>query len=363
MSFEWDEIQSKWLYDLPISYSKKEIVEAFNKVERKFGPELFDKYAWIRGNYIVTLIVDLARILEETKKGKCRLPQNGEIVQKIKRNDLYSTSTLIRLAACYLRHGLLVEFEPEILVDQRQRKPDLRVRFDKKWIYIEESKLETSLHQKQLSSILERISNVAETVHSNLNIEVLLLKDEFSYEEVSNLIGKIKALSNIPEQPQELKMEGLAQIFTYEKGQEKPVIEEKRPALGESTVVVGGGFERHLNVQIPFTDVRIEKILKKGKQLSPIEHNMIILDISIPGTLKHWSESAREILRADQHHKIGAVLLVRKGLFVRSLKVNSNLIAHPNPLKILPRDFVRLTTNHFKQSSEYHYVRPSKEKS
>lgn len=210
MPFEWNEIQTNWLYNLPISYSEEDVIKAFNKVERRFGSEFFDKYTWIRGNYIVTLIVDLSKILEETEWGQCKLPANGEIVQKIRRNDLYSASTLIRLVAYYLRHGLSVEFEPEILVGQSQKKPDLRVRFNKKWIYIEESKLETSLHQKQLSSILDRISNVAETVNSNLNIEVLLLKDEFSFEEVSDLIAKIKALSDISEQPQELKMKGLA---------------------------------------------------------------------------------------------------------------------------------------------------------
>lgn len=121
--------------------------------------------------------------------------------------------------------------------------------------------------------------------------------------------------------------------------------------------VVGGGFERHLNVQIPFTDVRIEKILKKEEQLSPEEHNMIILDISVPGSLKHWSESTRKILKPDHHRRVGAVLLVRKFFFVKSLEVNINLITHPNASNPLPKEFIQLTKDHFKAISKY-YHRP-----
>lgn len=355
MPFEWNEIQSNWLYELPVSYSEDEIVKAFNKVEKSFGSEFFDKYTGIRGKYIVSLIVDLGKILEETEKGHCKLPQNGEIMQKIKRNNLYSASTLLRLAAYYLRHDILVEFDPELLVAGRKKQPDLRVKINEKWIYIEESSIDVSLHQKYIESIMERISDVIETVTSNLNIEVSLLKDDVRYKEVNEIIGKIKDLSNMPDQPQESNIEGLAQIFTYKQGQEKPAIEEKRPVLGMSALSVGGGFERHLNVQVPFTDVRIEKILKKRKQLSPKEYNMIILDISIPGNLKKWSESIRKILQPDKHRRIGAVLLVKKSLTVKSLKVNINLITHPNPSNPLPREFIQLTKNHFKQSPEYYY--------
>jgi len=85
MPFEWNEIQSNWLYELLVSYSKEEIVKAFNKVEKSFGSEFFDKYPWIRGEYIATLIVDLSKIFEETEKGHCKLPRNEEIMQKIKK--------------------------------------------------------------------------------------------------------------------------------------------------------------------------------------------------------------------------------------------------------------------------------------
>jgi len=297
----------------------------------------------------------LNKILEETEKGNSKLPPNGEIMQKIKKNDLYSASTIIRLAAHYLRNGHLCEFEPEILVGQRLKKPDLRVKFGDIWIYLEESKLKVSLHQKYLHSILGRISKITEKINSNLNIEVLLLKDEFRYEEISDLLVKIKELSTKNVHPQELKIEGLAKIFTYKEVQQKPCVENIRPALCETAFVASGGFVRRLNVQIPFTDVRIKKILEKGKQLSPREHNMIILDISIPGSLEHWSKSTRKLLLSGKHKKIGSVLLVRQGLLVKSLKVNTDLIVHPNALNPLPKEFIQLTNSFFSKHPEYCY--------
>jgi hypothetical protein len=363
MPFQWNEIQRNWLYDLPTSYSKEEIVKAFNQVEARFGSEFFDKYDWIRGNYIVTLIVDLAKILEETEKGHCELPYNGEIVQKIRRNDLYSASTLIRLAAYYLRHDLLVEFDPELLIRGRRKHPDLRVNFNQNWIYIEEASLYSSLHQKHVFSIMASICNAIELVSSSMNIEVDLLRDDLSYREVKQIIDKIRILCDEPDQPQELGIEDVARIFTYRKGQEKPAIKEKRPALCESALKVGNGVECHLNIQMFFTDKRVEKILKKSKQLSPREHNIVLLDISNEIVkLKEWSESLNKILQPNKHRRIGAVLLVEKARFIESLKVNSTLFTHPNPVKPLAGEFIQLTNDFFEQSPEYQYVRSIKHK-
>ncbi|MCP8323120.1 MAG: hypothetical protein L6N96_02945 [Candidatus Methylarchaceae archaeon HK02M2] len=72
MPFDWREIQSNWLFGLPINYSQEEIVEAFNQVEKRFSTEFFDNYPWIRGPYIVTLIVDLSKILEDVERGYCK---------------------------------------------------------------------------------------------------------------------------------------------------------------------------------------------------------------------------------------------------------------------------------------------------
>jgi len=351
MPISWSEIQSKWLYKLSISQSQNEIVEAFNRVEKRFGSSFFDDYNWLRGTYIVTLISDLDKILEETEKGSCKLPENGEVIKRIKENNIHLASTIIRLAAYYLRHNLIVEFEPEIC----GKKPDLRVNFNETWIYIEESKLDVSNRFKILTNLMERISSVIDTINSNLNIEVVLLKEDLNSEEIREIISKIGILSEKSSQPQALKIKDFVKITTYKKGQEKPLVEEERPALCMDALSVGSGFERHLHVQIQFTDVRMEKILKKSKQLSPKEHNLLILDLSIPGNLKIWSDSVKKILQSGKHRRLGAILLIEGHHFVKLLKVDSSLIMHPQPSKPLPNDFIKLTENCFKEFSEYQY--------
>jgi hypothetical protein len=355
MPFTWDEIQNSWLYRIPVPYSREEIVKAFNNVERRFGSDFFDKYSWIRGTYITTLVVDLSTISEEVEKGKCKLPANGEIMQKIRRNDIPSIFTIVGLVAYYLRNGLLVDFEPPVLVGENEKIPDLRVRLSKKWVYIEESGLNLSQRFRQVTGVMERISSVLGHINSNLNIEVALLKDRMSVEELYQITSEIRVLSNTARQPNESSIMDLAQIMTYKKGQEKPSIKEQRPALCMATLNVGGGFERHLNVQVPFTDVRIEKILKKSKQLSPKEHNMIILDISRLGNLRIWSESIKKMLLSKKLHRIGAVLLVENSLTIKSFKVNTDLVTHPNPSNPLPKDFIQLTNDHFRRQTEYCY--------
>lgn len=351
MPFEWEEIQSKWLFNLPSPFPQDEIVKAFNSVEQEFGSTFFDSYNWLRGTYIVTLVSDLDKIIEEVKKGNCKLPEKGEVINQIKDNKIHLASLVIRSAAHYLRHGLSVEFEPEI----GKRKPDLRVKFGGTWVYIEESKLEFSNRFKVLSKVMDKISETIETINSNLNVEVLLQKEDLDAIEIKKIIYEIRHSSKSSNQPQDVEIEDLARIITYNKGQTKPLIEENRPALCMDSLSVGGGFERHLHVEIQFTDVRLNKILKKAKQLPSKEHNLLILDISLPGNIKEWSKIAEKTLGPQQHLRLSGILLVEEHRFIKSLKIDSKLILHPNALKPLSPDFVELTVGCFKEYSEYQY--------
>lgn len=350
MPFNWKEVQSNWLYGFPISVAQQKIVEAFNTVENRFGLGLFDNYRWFRGTYATTLILDLAKILEENEKGNCELPENGEVVKRIKENNIHLASLVIRLAAHYLRHDLIVEFEPEAY----GKKPDLRVKFDGTWIYVEESKLETSNRLKVLNEVMERISSAVETISSNLNVEVFLLKEDLNLKEIKKIANTIRIMSKNPTQPQDLIIADFIRIITYKKGQAKPLVEENRPAQCMDTLSIGGGFERHLHVEMQFSDVRLNKLLKEKKQLSPKESNLVLLDVSIPGNLKEWSKSIEKILDSMQYRRLGAVMLIEEDRFIKSIEMESKMILHPCPLRPLHRDFIELTKSCF-QNINYQY--------
>ena len=114
-------------------------------------------------------------------------------------------------------------------------------------------------------------------------------------------------------------------------------------------MLVGGGFERHLHIEIQFSDIRLNKILKKTKQLSPDKPNLIILDISLPGNLKKWMESTQRIL--DDHNRIGAVLLIEEHYFIKSLEVGSEIILNSCSSKPLPKEFLLLLITCLKERS------------
>ncbi|MBN1357298.1 hypothetical protein JW988_00860 [Candidatus Bathyarchaeota archaeon] len=347
MPFIWKQIETNWLLNLPSDSSKIDLVEAFNSVEGEFGSNFFAKYRGFRGTYFTTLILDLHKILEEVKRGNCKLPKNGELACRIRDNEMYLVSSIIRLAAYYLRNGLIVEFEPEIY----GKKPDLRVKFNRDWIYLEESKLEFSNRFKVINKSMNILSKVLKSIRANLNVILILKNEDLTLPEMNELKKQILLMAKDPIQTQSFKKEGFAEIITYMKGQLKPLIEDKRPSVCLDSLVVGNGFERHLHIEIQFTDIRLSKISKKTRQLPKNKTNLLLIDISCPGNIKEWTKSLEKMLTSGEHTRIGAVLLVEKHRFVKTLEIENRVIVNSLSSKAIPQEFLNLTENFFSANS------------
>jgi len=129
-----------------------------------------------------------------------------------------------------------------------------------------------------------------------------------------------------------------------------------RPALCQTALRVGDGVECHINVQQYFPDTRIEKVIKKSKQLSPKTCNIVLLDVSNELVrIKELSKSIKNILQNNMHRRISGVLLLTKSLFVESLKINNAFISHPDPYLTVPRRFIQLTDEYFKQFPAFRF--------
>ena len=196
----------------------------------------------------------------------------------------------------------------------------------------------------------DEIGNILDSLEQSIWIEISILKDNLTKEEIIQIMKKSITMSNSPTQPQIHDMEGISTIVTYGIGQEKPVFDTVRPALGMATVKVGGGIELHLNILVPFTDERIYKMLDKSAQLSEKEHNLIILDASVSGDLDRLSFLAQEFLQPDVHKKISAVLFIQKRYYINEVKIETRLITHPNPYKPLPEEFLQVTMDYFEKN-------------
>ena len=353
MPFKWKEIDNNWLFSLPISHSKELIIDAFNSVEEWLGPDFFSNYQGRRGQYIITLVLDLYVLIEKRKKGCFLLPNKGDIIRSLKDGNIMHLDTVIRLAAYYLRHNYSVESEPEVIVDGSLKRPDLKVCSKDGCIFIEESAYNISERQKEIYILMEEMSTILDSLNQSIWLEISILKDNLTEEEMAQIMKKSITLSNSPAQPQIFDIEGSSKIVTYGISQEKPVFDTVRPALGMATVKVGGGVELHLNILVPFTDERIYKMLDKSAQLPENEHNLIVLDASVSGNLDRLSFLAQEFLQPDVHRKISAVLFIQKRHYINEVKIETRLITHPNPNKPLPEEFLQITMEYFKNNPTY----------
>lgn len=356
MSITWEKIEQDWLQGLPVPYSHDQVLKAFEVVERRFGTRFFADYKGVRGTYIVTLVADLCTILEEADKGSFKLPSKGEIVRNIEGGKLHLSETLIRLAAFFLRSKCIVESEPVVEVDGLRKRPDLRIRYGRELICVEESRYDISNHQRRIYSVFERMGRMVDDICQSINIEIHLLKDVIYDEDIGLLMSEAVKLANTRTQPNDLHIDGFAHVLTYALGQKKPSPFETRPSLVLSYLMVGKGIECHLHVYIPFTDERILKLIAKSEQLPPGGPNLVILDLSVSGEVVELSRLAAKLLLPNEHRRIGGVIFLKRSLGARSMSTAFQFISHPNPSKPLPAGFIDSVDTFFRQNQEHQFL-------
>ena len=350
MSIEWNEISTKWLLELPCQYEKKELIHAFNVVEHKYGMGFFQSYDSFRGQYFAKLVFNLSTILNEEEKGKIILPKNGEINNTIEHNEVRKSFNLIGLMAHFIRNNLQVESEPIIVVNNKEKKPDFKVKYDELEIYFEETKYEISDRQKELDLILQEISEMLGEVQRSIKIEVIAFAD-IDESNVNRIKEIVYNQCLIIQQPQLLEIPHFVTVLTYEEGQEKPPIGEVRPAQGMATAIIGSGFIRNLNVLIPFSDSRISNILAKKNQLSSEKCNILVLDLSTSGDLVRISKVLEDVITQEGHKRIGAILLIQKRYYIREVKTEYKFLNNQNAKNPLPPQMIRLIKKYFEDNS------------
>jgi len=379
MPYRWEEILQDWLMGAVVDYDPSEIVDAFNLVEKTMGSNWIDlAFGQSRGSMVAIPIIELGLTLREVE----RIPNASRLITEIRENyprtiyqgnaERKSSSRMLvqlvpsdslhelahaiqvsRIAAHYKRHSFEVELEPELVLKSKRRHPDLRVKSNGKWVYVEVVCPGFSKEAQNINKILYRISKVKDEIPLDRVVEIYLYKDP-SETEVNQIIETCKFMAQKDSQPQELNIEGIAQIFTNPWNQERlptfrSAIEEKRPILGivgfemknDQGVIHG----KKCNATMPFTDERAQRILnEKTKQLSRNDSGMVVIDVSsVPGGLKRWPELIARRLQPNLNRRISGVLITESSITGASMKTEKKLVKHPNPIHSLPEDFLKVT--------------------
>ena len=377
MPYQWNNIVQEWLLNQNLDCEPKEIVDAFNQVEKTMGSDWIGlTFGTSRGIWNTISIIELGKMLVEVEK----TPNGSKLINKIKENypnsfqqgaagrkigpsqfkpsdglhELAHSLQVARLIAHYRRHSYTVEIEPELMVNGRRRFPDLRVKSDSKWTYVEVVCPSFSKETREVYEILNRISNIDDQTMDRV-IEVYLYKDP-SEPEIRQIIDTCKLLARRDLQPQESNLRGIAQIFTNPWNEEllpsfAPAITEKRPILVCVSFKIkteeGLSHGRRCIAEMPFTDERAQRILgEKSGQLSRTDPGLIVMDVSgIPGGFKRWPELVTRRLQPNLNRRISAVLITANSITNKKMVVQNSLIKHPNPLHQLSDDFLSVASS------------------
>ena len=378
MPFQWKDILQDWLLGETLDYKTDDIVNAFNDLERIMNPGWLDQiFGQSRGTVTAIQIIELGRMLreiEQTHGGSGLIskianyypytvyhggsPKKLDSLSFQSSNELHELAhvlAVVRYATHYIRSCLEVELEPELLVRNKTRHPDFRVKHDSTWIYVEVVCPGFSNEARNIYETLARIAEVKDEIRMDRVAEVYLFKDP-SQTEVTRIIDKCKLLSEDDLQPQRCTIGNTAQIFTNPWNQEllptfPPAVQENRPILGVIGFEIknegGVGHGRKCSVKMPFTDERAQRILgEKSRQLSRECHGLIIVDVSsVAGGLKRWPELMEGRLQPSLNRRIGGILIAENSISGKSMKTEKRFIEHPNPIHPLSRDFIRITTS------------------
>lgn len=351
----------------PIDYSPNLIVDAFNSIVKYLGKEYLLR---IKGRSfpMILRLIDLGLILKEIGP----MDNPDKLLERLRKNDISAVAEA-RLIAHYTKHNLPVVIEPKVTFDGKERNPDFSVKCGNVWIYVEVTLPLPSNEQRKVENAISQVIDTANRVENQRKIRVFLYKLPTEKEiqrvkEISlNLAGK-------EEQPCTYEVKGIGTVVSEILNVEKEHSEGRNLLLAASDLDIPSRFgeiydERpfffsvrinirgppirnvgRTHVYLPFTDVRAERIIhNEMAQLSPYEHNMIVLDISkIPAILRgsttlNWINLIQRRLQPNLNRRIGGVLLIRPRFHTRSVLVEKKLVRHPDPYKRLPKKFLELT--------------------
>ncbi len=368
----WEDIKNDWLLDVEVDYSPEEVVKAFNEVQSTLSLDLSLATHVGRGLVFVIPIIELGKLLPVLKEiSNCSI-----LLQKIRDNNPFQfpqtnkhgnfvpgktdsaaeyshALQVAQLAVHYKNHLFEVEIEPQLAVNKRIRSPDLRVRINSKWVYVEVVSPDYSKQVREAYQTLQRINQMIIGLRNDILVEVYLFRDP-SEEEIVQIIEKCKTLTMDPVK-EEFTFDGLSKIFVSLKNEEQlpnfpPAVQEQRPIL------VSIGFHQanengtvHFSrviTKMPITDERAQLILNdKSRQLSRTDPGLIVIDVSsIPGGFKRWPYLISARLQPKLNRRINAVLIVQNEISVKKMITKKMLIRHPNPIHQLPEQFFEITS-------------------
>jgi hypothetical protein len=244
------------------------------------------------------------------------VPGADALIERLLKNDAAAES---ELTAIYLlrspRPESEVEIGPEVMVGDRNRRPDFRIRSKTdSWTYVEVTQLNCSVASVRSQEILQRIVGQVISVLKPFLLEVIFWRIPMEGEEDDLVRQACEACQASDGSRQDVG--DLASIFV--KSGEPAVVTPSilpddngtRMALARS-IVGPGQPNRQIVVRLPFADQRAEDILKaEARQLPKDASGLVMVDVrGQPTAFESWAQLVPRRFTPAQHTRVGGVLL------------------------------------------------------
>jgi hypothetical protein len=347
MPWLWEEIEQDWLAGGVVVDAPEVVVDAFNRVEARFGRAWIEasrqqegSIGPVRGTLPTLNVIVLGQQLRALEGSSgC-----GALLRKLRDRE---PSANAELAAIWLAsHDQTVELEcePEVEISRRLRKSDFRLRRDADpWSYVEVTQPNRSAAELSVRAAMTALASLIETTTGTYTAEVFFLR----LPEPGELVAVRSMLEDAEARLKtgEISLpDDLGVIYLNASPPGLAVVDNHGyptvPRLGDARVVAENGEPvRQISVRMPYFDLRGHQFLAtEASQLPEDAPGLIMIQTSgAPGAIKEWLPVLEGELELDLYRQVSGVCLFQSGFYAgESWRVSTKLILNPGAVHRLP---------------------------
>lgn len=347
MPWTLDEIEREWLGGQRLQLPPEDVERAFATAERVRGREWVLSTTSVAGGGRQWGLDPFFRVYAFGKhlQGLDGVLGASELLARLLDYDGAAESELAAVSLLRAqRLGTEVEIGPEVVVGDRNRRPDFRIRVPMApWTYVEVTQLGRSGASTRTQELLRRVGIHLISILQPFLLEIVFWRDPVEEGEEGELVRQASEACRAAD-GQKRTIGDLACLLV-KSGDPRLVIpsilpEDNKTHMGFAMSVAGlGEPNRQILVRVPFADQRAETVLtKEAKQLPKDESGLIMVDVGRQVTaFASWAELVPLRFTPTQHTRVGGVLL-----FMTATTMTTRGIVWAPYLKLIPNPHARI---------------------
>jgi hypothetical protein len=319
MAWTWTDIERDWLGSATLAVPAGEVVAAFALCEHLLGRQWVEGHRWhdgirIKGTACVIGIVGMGQRLAALQNASGL----EAVLEKIRDGDFTAKSELTAAYLCAAdEQDVKVEFEPEVTVRDRHRKPDFRVRkYGQPWTWVEVTAPDVSEVESGAREILNRLLALLTKMPFGTAGELLLRRapTKAEMEDIVVVVEEAVAAGGLIRRP----LHGLGLLLVGHAVPGEIHLESHgEPASPRISVVRSEGRDgmmRQFAVRLAISDERADAFLtREARQLPKDEPGLVMMALSRIVGGRKWGPLLSRRFQPTLHTRVSGVVLFSAG--------------------------------------------------